>query len=164
MIIFINGSINAGKSTIANILAKKLPNIALIEIDTLREMIGWMPLEESIPINLENAVSLIENFSRKGLDVIVAYPLAQKSYDYMSDKLKDSNQQIYFFTLSPNLEKALTNRGARELNDWEKNRIKHHYDRGIHKPNFGEIIDNSEQNPEETAKIILDKINQVNTC
>ena len=33
MIIFINGSINAGKTTVAKILATKLSNSALLEID-----------------------------------------------------------------------------------------------------------------------------------
>lgn len=158
MIIFINGSINSGKSTISKILAKELPNVALIEIDVLREMINCMPLEKAIPINIDNAVSLIENFSRKGLDVIVVYPLSQKNYDYIISKIKDLNQQIYCFTLSPKLEKALSNRGTRDLNEWEMERIKHHYEIGIHTPAFGKIIDNSEQSPEETTKIILDKI------
>jgi len=158
MIIFINGSINSGKSTISKILAKELPNVALIEIDVLREMINCMPLEKAIPINLENAISLIKNFSRKGMDVIVVYPLSQKNYDYMMGELKDVDDKIYVFTLSPKLDKALTNRGERELTSEEKDRIKYHYDIGIHTPDFGEIIDNSEQSPGETAKVILDKI------
>ena len=160
MIIFINGSINSGKSTVSKILAKELPNFALIEIDALREMINCMPLEKAIPINLENAISLIQNFSGKGLDTIVVYPLSQKNYDYIISKIKDLNEQIYCFTLAPKIEKALSNRGTRDLNDWEMERIKHHYDIGIHAPAFGEVIDNSEQTPEETVKIILDKIKQ----
>jgi hypothetical protein len=44
------------------------------------------------------------------------------------------------------------------LTDWERQRIQHHYNIGIHKPNFGEIIDNTDQAPEETAKLILNKI------
>ena len=158
MIIFINGSLNTGKSTISKILSKELPSIALIEIDALREMIDWMPLEESVPINIENAISLIRNFSKKSLNVIVVYPLSQKSHDYIMTELKDLNEKIYFFTLSPKIETALSNRGTRELTEWETNRIKTHYERGIHNPSFGEIIDNSNQTPEETAKIILEKI------
>ena len=158
MIIFINGSINSGKSTVSEILAKELPNVALIEIDVLREMINCMPLEKAIPINLDNAISLIENFSGKGMDVIVVYPLSQKNYDYVMGKIKDLNEKICCFTLSPKLEKALSNRGTRDLNEWEVERIKHHYDIGIHTPAFGEIIDNSEQSPEETAGVILNKI------
>jgi deoxyadenosine/deoxycytidine kinase len=39
MIIFINGSINAGKLIIAKILASKIANTANVEIDSLHEYI-----------------------------------------------------------------------------------------------------------------------------
>jgi hypothetical protein len=158
MIIFLNGSINAGKSTVAKLLVKELPNTALLEIDALREMIDWMPLTESIPLNLENAVSLIRNFVTRGLNVVVPYPLSQKDYEYMVVKLNDLDTEVFTFTLSPKLDKTVTNRGARELTDWEKTRIQQQYEKGIVNPSFGEVIDSSEQTPEETAKIILNKI------
>ncbi|MCX6722321.1 MAG: (d)CMP kinase [Candidatus Staskawiczbacteria bacterium] len=160
MIIFINGPINSGKTTVAKILVKKLPNSALLEIDALYEMINWMPISKAVPINLENAVSIIKNFLKNQLDIIVPYPLSQKNYDYMTEELKDLKEKMYFFTLSPKLEKALINRGSRKIYEKEKDRIKYHYEIGINAPNFGEIIDNSEQSPKETAKIILDKINK----
>jgi len=158
MIIFLNGSINAGKTTVAKILAKKLSRTALLEIDALREMIDWMPIDQAVPINLENAVSVIKNFSKNGLNVIIPYPLSQKNYDYVLSELKDLNDKIYIFTLAPKIEKALINRGTRELDDWERERIKYHYEIGIHQPSFGEVIDNSEQTPEETSDCIIIKI------
>ena len=158
MIIFINGSINSGKTTVAKILFKELSNFTLVEIDAFHEMINWMPISQAVPINLENAVFAIKNFARKGINSIVPYPLSQKNYDYMMGELKAVNTKIYVFTLSPKFDKALTNRGERKLTNEEKDRIKYHYEIGIHAPNFGEIIDNSEQSPEETAKVILDKI------
>ena len=158
MIIFLNGSINSGKTTIANILAKKIPNVALVEIDVFRAMIAWMPIDQAVPINLENAVSLINNFSSRKLNVIVPYPLSQKNHDYIMNGLKNIETEIYIFTLAPKLEKTLTNRGTRELDDWERERIQHHYNISIHNPDFGEIIDNSDQTPEETADYILTKI------
>jgi adenylate kinase family enzyme len=158
MIIFINGSINSGKSTVSKLLVKELPTTALIEIDAFHEMIEWMPIDEAITLNLENALTVIRNFLYKGLNIIVPYPLSQKNYDYFITGLKNEDTQTYVFTLAPRLEKTLTNRGTRELTDWERKRIQHHYDIGIHKPNFGEIIDNSDQTPEETVKIILSKI------
>lgn len=158
MIIFLNGSINAGKSTIAKLLVKKLSNSALVEIDVFHEMIEWMPIDKAVPLNLENAVSVIKNFVRGGLNVIVPYPLSQKNYGYMMDGLKDLDTKIHVFTLDPKFEKAITNRGARELNDWEKERIQHHYNIGIHNPTFGEIVDTSNHTPEETVSIILRSI------
>jgi len=126
-----------------------------------RNMIEWMPIDQAVPINLENAISVIKNFSKNGLNVIVPYPLSQKNHDYVVNELKNVDTKIYFFTLAPSLEKVLTNRGDRELNDWEHERINHHYKIGIHKPSFGEVIDNSEQTPKETADCILEKTKHI---
>lgn len=161
MIIFLNGSINAGKSTVAKILAKNMENTALLEMDVFHEMIEWMPIDQAVQLNLENAVSVISNFAKRGLNVIVPYPLSQKNYEYMIDNLKGFDTKIYFFTLSPKLEKTLTNRGTRELTDQEKDRIKHHYNIGIPSPTFGEIIDNSDQTSQETVDFILSKIHEL---
>ncbi|MFZ2500701.1 MAG: hypothetical protein WAW90_01805 [Minisyncoccia bacterium] len=158
MIIFLNGSINAGKSTVAKLLTKELPNTALVEIDAFHEMIDWMPIDQSIPLNLENAVSVITNFAKRNLNVIIPYPLSQKNYDFLMENLKDLNVDIRVFTLAPQLEKVLTNRGARELSDLEKERIQHHYDIGIPSPTFGEVIDNTGQTPGETAEYILTRV------
>ena len=62
MIIFINGSINSGKSTVAKLLGKKLGKTAILEIDRFHEFLEWMPIGEIVPINLKNAVSLIKNY------------------------------------------------------------------------------------------------------
>lgn len=158
MIIFINGSINSGKSTVSKLLAEKLGNTAVVEIDSLRAFVEWMPLDQTIPLNLANAVSVITNFANNNLGVIVPYPLSEKNYLYMMENLKGLTTPIYVFTLAPKLEKVLTNRGTRELNEQEIERIKYHYSIGIHSPTFGDIIDNSEQSPEETVALILNKI------
>ncbi len=158
MIVFINGSINAGKTTVAKLLAKDIPNTALLEIDSLRNMIDWMPIDKAVPINLENAVAVIKVFCGRGINVLVPYPLSDKNYNYIMNELKDINTDIFTFTLSPNLEKALTNRGTRELDDWERSRIQYLYSIGIHNPTFGEVIDNSNQTPEETKSYILSRI------
>lgn len=158
MIIFINGSINSGKSTVAKLLADKLSNTALLEIDDLRGFIKWMPIEQAVPINLENAVAVIKVFLNKGLNVIVPYPLSKDNHQYFLDGLKKIDKNINVFTLSPKLEIALTNRGHRELDDWEKERIKYHYSIGIPNPEFGVVIDNSDETPEQTVEKILKQL------
>lgn len=155
MIIFINGSINSGKSTVAKILADEMGKVALVEIDNLGEFINWMPINEAIPINLKNAAGVIKNFTEADIDVIVPYPLSRANYEYFLGNLKESCDKIYTFTLSPRLEVVLKNRGSRELNDWEVNRIKYHYDIGIQNPDFGVVIDNSDESPSETVKRII---------
>ncbi|KKQ18786.1 MAG: hypothetical protein US33_C0045G0005 [Parcubacteria group bacterium GW2011_GWC1_36_9] len=158
VIIFINGSINSGKTTVSKLLTGHLPKTAFIELDDIRNMFNWMPLEEAIPITIDLGVNLIKDFVKKDMSVIVSYPLSQKNYNSITEKLSDINQRKYFFTLSPKLEKILENRGPRRLTKWEKERIKHHYDIGIHNPLFGIIIDNTNQTPDETVKEILKNI------
>lgn len=156
MIIFINGSINAGKSTIAKIIASKIPNTANVEIDSFHEFIHWLEIDKAVPINLENAVLVINNFAKHGYSVVVPYPLSQKNYDYLKNEL--TGNQLYFFTLSPDIKKAQSDTKDRTLTQWERDRIHHHYDIGISSPVFGKIIDNTNQTPDETAEEIISLI------
>jgi adenylate kinase family enzyme len=158
MIILISGSINSGKSTVAKIIQKELKNTALVEIDALRAMIDWMPIDKAVPINLKNAVAVIKNFVEAGIHVIVPYPLSQKNYDYVQNELSKLGTDIFVFTLAPRLEKALNNRGDRKLEKSEIERIKYHYNIGIASPTFGTILDNSDETPQETARKILKNI------
>jgi hypothetical protein len=154
MIIFINGSINSGKTTIAKLLKNKIPKTAHIEVDDLRALIDWIPLEESLPISLQNTAAIINNLTANNINVIVSYPMDKNDYGAVFNSLKGKHD-IHFFTLNPKLEVALSNRGEREMTEWEIERIKYHYKAGINKPGFGINIDNSTQTPEETvAKII----------
>ena len=139
MIIFLNGSVNAGKSTVAKMLAQKLPKTANIEIDHLRDFIGWLELDRAIPINLENTCLLIRNFSKHGFNVVVPYPLSQKNYEYMTEQLKDISDQLLFFTLAPSIKKSQTSTEARKISPWERDRIQYHHDTGLTKPSFGII-------------------------
>ncbi len=165
MIIFINGSINSGKSTIAKILRKRIKQTVVVEADSFYYFIGddddieRIGIENIIPVILKNATSSIRVFAEEGYNVIVPYPISQKNHDFFVDKLNELKVPMVFFTLAPKLEIALQNRGGRELNDWERKRIIHHYDMGIHSPKFGTIIDNSKQTPDETAEEILQYLN-----
>jgi len=67
--------LNSGKSNIAKILASKIKNTAILEIDFLRDFINFIPLEKSININLENACLLIKNFFKHKINVIIPYPI-----------------------------------------------------------------------------------------
>lgn len=89
------------------------------------------------------------------------YPISQENYEKIIENLKGLKTKIYFFTLSPSLESVLKNRGTRELNEWEVNRIKYHYQIGVNSPSFGDIIDNTDEPPSETADKILNKISEL---
>ncbi len=155
MILFISGSINSGKSTVAQMLADRMRRTAVIEIDQLRRFIEWMPLEEAIPINLENTCLLIKNLVHHKMNVVVPYPLSQRNYEYIQSNLQDIAVPIFFYTLNPALEGVLLNRGQRTLTNWERQRIKHHYKTGMNQPQFGITIDNTKQTPAETVDEIM---------
>ncbi|PIR90624.1 hypothetical protein COU05_00990 [bacterium (Candidatus Gribaldobacteria) CG10_big_fil_rev_8_21_14_0_10_37_21] len=161
MIIFINGSINTGKTTVAKILATKIPQTANVEIDSLHAFIDWLEIDNAVPINLENAVLIIKNFVKYGYNVVVPYPLSQKNYIYIKQELHDFSEQLHFFTLSPDIKKAQTSTQERKISQWEHDRIQYHYDIGIFSPSFGKIIDNTSQTPEETAKEILSHLPKI---
>ena len=155
MILLLNGSINAGKSTVSKRLCELLPRTAHVEVDSLREFISWMPLEESIPINIEAAIAVTKVFVRQGLNVIFSYPLRPEDYEILLREFAELGVPVYGVTLRPRLEVSLTNRGTRQLTDWERSRIPYHYETRLNEPTFGIVIDNSEQPPDETAREIL---------
>lgn len=158
MLIFISGSINSGKSTIANLLAQKIDRPAVLEIDSLSAMLPNIPIDQKIGINLENAVLLIRNFLKNGFNPIVPYPLSEKNYQFLLEELPEYAESMHFFILNPRLESVLINRGGRELAESEIERIKYHYNAGINNPVFGVAIDNSDMSPNETAEYIMKEI------
>ena len=155
MIIFINGSINSGKTTIARLLSQHIEKSALIEVDTLREMVAWMPIKEAVNINLLNTVSLIRNFTTERIYCIVPYPISQENYWFLRKELSDIISDVHFITLSPSIEIALSNRGTRILTKEEQERIKYHYSIDIHNPSFGYKIIITKQTPEEILKEVV---------
>jgi len=60
MIIFINGTVNSGKSTISENLAKRLEQTAHIEVDLLRKFIKHIHGPQAWPISIENTDQSIE--------------------------------------------------------------------------------------------------------
>ncbi|HEY8600168.1 MAG TPA: hypothetical protein VIL85_17155 [Thermomicrobiales bacterium] len=155
MIILLSGPINSGKSTVGKALAALLPAMTHLEVDTLRELIHFLPLEEAIPINLENAAAIASNLARSGIGVILTYPLGPEDYEYLVRAFAALPTAIHTFILSPPLETALADRGERRLSEYERRRIREQYHDGRHQPAFGCRIDNAAQTPEETATMIV---------
>lgn len=156
MIIFINGSINSGKSTIGQLLAEKL-DYEFIEFDDVRHTIPEPNIDKALPLVFEKGIELLNKLDENGKSVIVAYPLSQNNYDLLKNKLSTPPQVI---TLSPRLDVVLKDRGDRKLDDAERERIKYHYQIGINSPKFGYIIDNSDLSIEETILAITELLSK----
>ena len=159
MIMLLSGSINSGKTTVSKQLVQMLPRTAHVKVDDLHDFTEWMPLLEAIPLCLQNAAAVTRNSVKFGLNAVISMPLRQQDYDYLMRELQPLGVPIHCVTLNPSMAVALTNRGARELTEWELQRIPQLYAEGIHNPAFGIIIDNAHQTPEETARQILETTN-----
>ena len=155
MIMLLSGSINSGKTTVSKLLVQLLPRTAHVEVDDLHDFIEWMPLLEAIPLCLQNAAAVTRNFVKFGLNAVISMPLRSEDYNFLVRELQPLGIPIYCITLSPSMAVALTNRGTRELTEWELQRIPQLYAEGISSPAFGIIIDNAHQTPEETARQII---------
>src|ERR1700724_3065460 len=123
-VIWLNGAINSGKTATAKALQALIPRTAHVEVDSLNAFINWMPLQESIPIDLDNAVAVATVFFSYGLNVVVTYPLSTACHERVVDR---ATFPLRFFTLKPSLEICLRDRGQRPLSDWERQRISYHY-------------------------------------
>ncbi len=156
-VILINGPVNSGKTSVARELVRSIGRCAHIEVDALRAFVNWMPLEESIPLNLRNAAAVALHFLEAGIDVVLTYPLTDSDHDFLQEQLE--RFPIHSFTLAPRREIALSDRGGRTpLTNWERERIAIHYDSGVTSPRWGIIIDNSDLTAEQTAREIMEQL------
>lgn len=149
MIIFISGSVNSGKTTTGRQLADKLGAVFL-DFDDFRDR--NIELKDDIPNVFGKGITRVNELVGEGKSVVAAYVISEQDHDMLKDKIHDN--QIHFITLSPSLEVALSERGGRSLSEWEVSRIKYHYANGVNSPSFGEVIDTSELNLEQTVELI----------
>lgn len=160
MLIFISGSMNSGKTTTSQALAKKIGAVC-IDVDSLRETIPNFNLETDLDKVMDLAILEINKQLALGNKVVANYILRRKDYLRLLGEV--DARDILAVTLAPKLEVAQSQRGERVLTDWEVERVAHHYERGIAAPDFGHIIDNSDMTVDETVNRIIDLMNQVSS-
>lgn len=154
MIIFLNGSINAGKSTIERIVAERL-GYDFVESDDIRGIVEVSDIDEAVPLVFDRGIALLNERAKGGISAVVAYPLGKYNYTRLVNELID---HIAVITLSPRIEVALSDRGSRYLSEKERARIKHHYSINIPNPDFRTTLDNSDMSIEETASRVVDVV------
>lgn len=157
MLVFISGSINSGKTTTSKALAERL-GAAFVNVDDLNDTITNFNLATDLDKSMDLAIQTINNHSAQGKDVIANYVVREKDWKRCTKEVKTTPK--FFITLAPRLEVAQSQRGDRVLSEWEKSRIKYHYDTGIASPSFGHIIDNSDLTIKQTVNKIIAIISQ----
>lgn len=154
MLIYLNGSINSGKSTLGKLLAKSLPQTVHIEVDHLRHFADCLNLTQAIPFCIEDTITLTRNWLARGFNVVVSWPISERNHALLESETADFQVPTHTFTLRPQLEVVTSDRGGRRLSDRERSRIEAQYQSSHIDPGLGTVIDNSNQTPEETLATI----------
>lgn len=169
-LITINGTSNVGKTTVSDLLTLMRPKTVPIELDS--RCIGRITrrLSEETKAYLsswekehgntiyEDSATLAVNWVDRGCDVILPgiFPMnGFKEFRRHVEKRLGARRVVYYcFHLKPPMEIALQTRGPRILNDTERKHITDTYG-WIYKYEYGVVIDNQDQTPEQTAEWIL---------
>ncbi len=89
----------------------------------------------------------------------LAYPIDDISWEKIKSPLRTAGYDVRCIVLALPLEVALSERGGRQLSDWERARISVMYDEGYDNPSFANlVIDNSGEGANETAQRICDHL------
>lgn len=120
-ICLITGPSGSGKSSVSKALAEKFERSAVIEVDTLREMIksGHVrpyPYNEEVELQLslcaKNACDMANNLLEKGFSVFIDGIVGRKLLEQYSDFFKDKNFKAFLLMPSVGaLLKRFDNRG-----------------------------------------------------
>lgn len=151
MLVFISGSINAGKTTTSSLLAKKL-GWAYINVDDLTDKVSGFDIYKHLDLAMDLAIQTINKTAIKHTNIVANFVVRKEDYIRLEREVTVHPQ--VFITLCPGLTVAQSQRGDRTLTDWEVKRIQAHYDQGIASPDYGHIIDNANLTIEETVEQI----------
>jgi len=154
--IWISGSINSGKSTIAAELNRRIRKSVNIELDELRHFAHYEKLEDIGDYIITDALDLAKKWSDRGFLPILTWPLWGEGLLHMISYSEKLGIKPVLINLIPEKDIAKKNRGKRELTEWEFNRIEYMYEtENIQNPAMGFLIDNTNQNVSETTEEII---------
>ena len=154
-IFWINGTINSGKTTIANLLASENKNIYHIELDELSNSILDKELDDKLEIVIRKGLELAVRKIDEEKIPIITWPLYNEELDFALALAKNLEVELKLITLTTNFEKAISQRTNRILSNWEKSRIRYHIEEcKINSQNFDYKVDNSDLSIEETLELI----------
>ena len=157
-VVWLNGPINSGKTTVGKIVAEKL-GCMFVDGDAHGEESD--NLTTIIAVAYSRIGRLIRTAAVSNQDIVISYPMRQEDYRKILSLLAVIGADFFCVTLAPPLEIALEDRGYRPLDIWEISRIKEMYAEGYHERQFSDIIiDNSELAPDQTADKIIETLNE----
>lgn len=154
LLVFINGPINSGKSTIASHLAGIWPNARHIEGDEVVSRDG-LSFEQWITCTIRELAERGCREAIAGAPIFISYPLREEDWSVISKICQQESVKPICVTLAPAIQTALSKRSDRTLEDWEKTRIEEMYREGYVARKFSSLtIDNTRQTIDETTLAI----------
>ncbi|ALX13971.1 shikimate kinase [Burkholderia cepacia JBK9] len=148
-VIHLNGPINSGKTTIGLALARVLPDARFIDGDD-HDAPEDAPFDVQWAIALERLVTQITDACERHL--VIAYPIGEAEHERLRAACDARDARLFVVTLAPPEAIAASNRGARVLTDWERNRIAEMYREGYASRPFSQmVLDTSGATPEACA-------------
>lgn len=161
-VIILTGPPGAGKNTIAQIIAKRRNQCAVIDVDLVR----WMILQphkapwegnagkKQQMLGARNACLLANSFLKEAYEVIILDVLTTDSARLYQKQLQKSNVKIIL--LLPTYEEILRRNILRPPR-LKKDEVKKLYDQQKGFTEYDEIVDNTNLSPEETAQRVIKK-------
>ena len=155
--IWISGTMNSGKSTVAKLLSKRL-SYAIIELDRFSENVcEFMDFPAYIDLNYAMISEIVALYEKNNILCIIVYPINNKRYQELPSMFVSL---CTFFSIDPSIEVALSSRGKdRILDSFARDRIEYHYGEGkLYEVDFAERIFTKDMTPEQTSDVIFLKM------
>ncbi len=158
--VWINGSINSGKTTIATLISDEISLSVNIELDRVSDFAHHrLPIDDRLLYTIEDGLDIAANWVRRGYLPILNWPLYGSELVFMKQYASNIGITPLLITLTPRKEVVKKNRGNRRLTAWELDRIDYMYDHcQIDRPKIGHRVDNSECTIAETLTAVLEII------
>lgn len=160
-LIWISGPINSGKTTIAELLAKRLHKAVNIELDILCSFETHLDIDKKLHFIIQDAIDLAANWVERDYLPILNWPIYKNEVGFMFEYAKYYRIQPILINLTPEIDIVKKNRGSRNITETELQRIDYMYHIcDINNPQYGYKIDNSILTPDKTIGEILNILDQ----
>lgn len=165
-ILVITGIMAAGKSTIAQAIAERLPQSVHLRGDVFRRFIvngqaaitseNWEVAVEQLHLRYRLATAAALTYSSAGFTVVYQDVILGREVEYVLDRLRPASARVFLIVLAPDATVAATRDRSRHkvaYGDWSPLEL----DCGLREdtPRIGFWIDNSSLSIDETADVIL---------
>ncbi len=168
VILLLNGPGGAGKSTVSQLVAKKLENCAVIDADVIRNMVvsGFINpfLAEGVDqytLGMHNTAQLARSFYDAGYSVVVDGGATRKKYlDIYYDKLHGANLvNILLLPSNESLVKRDAGRqGKAHLGEEKITWLHDLFGSWYEEEKRWKVLDNTNLTPEETASALFEEL------